>query len=553
MSTLAKVQTPLQPPVRSLDDQYPAFEALVAARVAGAAGPLFTTNTTGLFDTLLANLPPEARQHYDCNCCRRFVDTYGGLVTIDAATGVRTPVLWDPFGDYPAWPTFWNAAVAALCRTVAEAKVNGVFLSSDATWGTPSNQPGPGSKYAGLRTWTHLHGENPSVWKGARQTAGQRMAELAQDFQVLISALTEYRADAAAEAVRVLESDALGRSEKALELGKWFAALRAAWETDRGPARTNRVWRAVATAPPGWAHVKNTIIGTLLDDLQAGLDFPTVKARWEKKVHPLQYQRPTALSEGNLKVAEKLIQEMGAADSLKRRFARLDEVTAFWRPSGTEAKPVEGGVFGHLRARAGAATPVKPLDLPPKVMTWVRFAAEVLPTVGKLDVLVPSRGNFYALVTAAVPDAPPVLQWDGLEGLPRNPVSFYVYVSGSAACKWGLVGGTWEPVAALATMPSHWQRPDLFRHQPEGLLVVIEEARDTYHTKGGGFFIEDLRSEYRPARAAIEAYVREAPIADREAGNANGLAFQKNGSRDCRLRATGADGVPIEYVIDRWE
>ena len=42
--------------------------------------PLFRTDANGLYDLFLNNLPAEARQHYNCNACRSFVNHYGGLV-----------------------------------------------------------------------------------------------------------------------------------------------------------------------------------------------------------------------------------------------------------------------------------------------------------------------------------------------------------------------------------------------------------------------------------------------------------------------------------------
>ena len=57
--------------------------------VKDGAEPLFTTNVSGLYDVLLQNIPAEARQHYNCNACRHFVNRYGGLVKIDEKTGSR--------------------------------------------------------------------------------------------------------------------------------------------------------------------------------------------------------------------------------------------------------------------------------------------------------------------------------------------------------------------------------------------------------------------------------------------------------------------------------
>ena len=53
--------------------------------------PLFRTDATGLFDLFLENIPMEFRQKYTCSCCRRFVDEFGGLVTISKRGQTRQP------------------------------------------------------------------------------------------------------------------------------------------------------------------------------------------------------------------------------------------------------------------------------------------------------------------------------------------------------------------------------------------------------------------------------------------------------------------------------
>ncbi len=65
------------------DQEYNTFEALVRERIAKATGPFFTTDADpdSLWATYLDNLPAD-RQHYDCHACRRFIQKYGGLVTI---------------------------------------------------------------------------------------------------------------------------------------------------------------------------------------------------------------------------------------------------------------------------------------------------------------------------------------------------------------------------------------------------------------------------------------------------------------------------------------
>lgn len=530
-----------------LSEGYDDLERLIAARVQAATGPLFTTNAENLMDMYLSNVPSERRQHYTCNHCRRFIDRFGGLVRI-TPEGNAVPIMWE--GE-PV-PQFFQPVAQALSNAVRKAKVTGVFLSSEAVWGVPENVPGPGSKYQGQR-WSHLSGQNPSVWTSKVKTADQTMAEKLEDHGILCRSLAEYSIDAIREAVRVLESDALGRSEKAIGIGKWFLALSEMWGTVKGTAKSNRLWLAVATAPPGFCHVKNTVIGTLMDDVVAGMSFDDVSRRWAAKMHPLAYQRPQVLKTGQIEAAEKLIEMLGARASLSRRYATLADVKSVWRPSALKAEEQTDGVFAHLRDKAkDGARSVTPLLLPPKKTSWLKFAFDVLPMANKIELLVPSGpSGFFGLVTATDMGAPPILQWDFAEQ--RNPVSWYVYVSGSMASNWNLAAGRYTPLTSVSYTPPHWFQPEKFAHHVQGVMLAIEGCRDVRHTVGGGLFPENLRTEFREARSAIEAHSQAAAIVGKEDGNANGLCFRSGTDGwNCNLRVT-TGGVVSDFVLDRWE
>ena len=73
--------------------------------------PLFTTDAGELYGLLLGCIPKEARQHYNCNACRHFVNRYGGLVKIDEKTGKQTPVMWPE-----TVPPFFADAVKKIRR-----------------------------------------------------------------------------------------------------------------------------------------------------------------------------------------------------------------------------------------------------------------------------------------------------------------------------------------------------------------------------------------------------------------------------------------------------
>lgn len=513
------------------DYTYQYFRERLAARfTSSAAGPLFTTNAD-IWPIYLGSFPEEARQYHNCSTCRHFLRAYGGLATIDEC-GQGASAVWDP-ADADADHA---RAVAAMASAVSHAKITGVFLSGTAELGREVTG-----------AWAHLAlrlpANSPALSVPRPLTAGQAMAARTQDHQTVMRALSEFPLELLERVVELLKTDALYRTEKVRGPAEWLRNLAAAkWRTGK---RANVVWRAIATAPSGFCHPRTSVLGTLLDDLASGMSFDDAARRFADKMHPLQYQRPQAPpSEGQVAAAERLVEQLGIAAALPRRFARLDEIETVWRPRAVEAQE-KHGVFSHLVPKR---SPGASLHVAEQAITWTRFARDVLPDALAIEVFAPARGNYYALVTAVDPNAPPILQWDRPER--RNPVSWYGYHGGSFATVWGLMGDTWVPVTGLALKPSMWgDRP--LDHQGRAGIAIIEGARDGNRPRGGGLFPENLRAELHAVRAVIEAYTRTAQLAGHAEASACGLRF--GDSAEVRLRVTTRTGSRFTYRVDRWE
>ena len=241
--------------------------------------PLFTTNATGLYDMILSELPAQARQHYDCNACRHFVNRYGGLVRIDDRGEIH-PVMW---GFEP--PAFFAKAVASVAVEVENSKVTGAFVTSERKLGTPKTG-----------SWTHMAVDTPKkmVYSNLLKTAHQQASEKSEDYKMLNNAMSKYQKGTVEAAVNLLRSEALYRSEKVLGVAEWFLGVLNDTEGKRSRLRSNIVWKKAATAPVGFCHVSSSMIGTLLDDIEDGLSLEDVKSRFAEKMNPTQYQRPKA-------------------------------------------------------------------------------------------------------------------------------------------------------------------------------------------------------------------------------------------------------------------
>ena len=213
-------------------------------------------------------------------------------------------------------------------------------------------------------------------------------------------------------------------------------------------------------------------------------------------------------------------------------------------------------MFGHLKPTVGKTqTPASSLKLPTQTLRWTKFVEEVLPLTRSLRFNVPhDNAEFAALVTAVHPDSPPIIQWDGLEGHPRNPTTWYVYMGGSHASRWNLSAGSWVEVDGVCISPAHWQDPEKFKHHNSNAMLVLSGCRDSYIANaGGGLFPETLRAEMRPIRSVIEAHSNSQPIQGKAEASACGLTFGPKMSSVILLKAVMVGGSENEYKIDRWD
>jgi len=502
--------------------------------------PLFTTDATDLFDLFLENLPADARQHYTCRACRKFVDTYGGLVRIDE-NGTKTPAMW---ATATAVPDFFAGAVKAIRKAVKDAKITGMFVTSECVLGTPKTG-----------SWNHLSVVMPDRFlnKSRIKTDEQLMAEKAEDHRILIDALSKYTTETVRAAVGILSTDVLYRSEKVLGIAEWFLNLKNAVEGKERKSSKNIIWYAVVTAPVGFCHISSSMIGTLLDDIENGLDMEAIKRRFADKMNPLAYQRPKAApSRGNVEQAERIVEKLGIANSLKRRFARVDEIEKIWEPSPVrDSRPATTGIFSGVKTKEQSKKGSSP-TLIGKVdgITFEKFKREVLPSAKTIEFAVPiGRDNYCAVLTAEDPDAPPIVRWDTEEN--RNPFSWYVYSGGSMPETWNLHPGRFVPVTAVTMQPNMWGG----NHDYEGkaVIFVLKDCKDmNYRNSGCALFPEILKSELHEVRATIEAYSKQSTCYGYDEASACGIRIQANSKSRARFRVTTDYGV-TEYIIDRFD
>lgn len=521
------------------------FSERFSAATNSGKSPVFTTDVgqDAIFNAYIASIPRALRAHYTCNACRRFIQNFGGLVTI--GNGTAHPVMWSAFKSLGPHA---NRFERVLHDLVYAARITGVFYTSQPFLGEPTTG-----------TWNHLAVKVPTLMlhKSPTQSASQRSAEKLEDYKNMHTALLSFRREHLEQAVNLLSSDALYRNEKVLGHAQWLLNLHGKYSTAHiGTMRANALWEAVALAPAGFCHPRSSMISTLLDDIAAGMPVDQVAQRFAQKMDPMKYQRPVAApAAGNIAQAEKIVEQLGAAGSLRRRFARLEDVAhhALWsnRLSQVGGKVAAPSVFSHLKeTRPGG------LVAPTVTITWEKFQRTVLPSaLGIMFVAQRGRYPFCALVTAVDQNAPPILQWDTVER--RNPVSWYFHATGSTPEEFnlssGLVftpGSVHHRVNTVLLKPSMWTSE--VKNQGRGVMFIIDGCRDL-NNQDSCLFPEILRSEFHGIRATIAAHSKKTPLEGSRGASACGLMLNEGSTFGNLLFMVESKTGSAMFKIDRWD
>jgi hypothetical protein len=341
------------------------------------------------------------RSEYDCSTCRGFVKNFGDVVEIHDGQ-IRT--VWS--GVSASDPVF-SVVAAALDEFVGTLPLSGIFRSTEAQYGTRTTRT---LRDGQVEVWRHLHGR---VEKRHRTTdAGAARGAFDAAVQVFQRGLAELTQHALGTVADLIDDNALYRGTEHRQAVTEFRSLQNRWA--QAPDRRAFVF---ANAMNPAARLRNTVIGTLVQDLCAGVDLEHAVRSFETKVAPQNYQRPTALiTPAMVKAAMKTIDELGIEESLQRRFARLSDVSVtnvLWVDNDTQSR-MKDGIEGLLMQAATRSSAVRLRDAKPVETPVATFMKDILPGAATIDLWVATshEPHFVSLTTGRHPAAPRLFRWD---------------------------------------------------------------------------------------------------------------------------------------------
>lgn len=382
--------------------------------------PLFITNADEdkLYNLYLDSFPAgtnstfRKRREYDCSCCRRFVKNIGKLVSFMDGQMVT---VW----DFDTKSDVYQPVVDALAAYVKTcAVVNPYYVSrnmiSDGKFGTEMNYEYDADHKA-VRAWDHFAVEIPQRFIVNSYDVSTKMAEWRDSANVFKRSLEELTMDAVDTVLELIAQNSLYRGKEFEGLVRGFKGDKQVYDRLPDEKKSAYVWMAPGGASMNRLRIRNTAIGTLLVNLSEGMDVDAAVTAFEKVVAPANYKRPKAIfTKKMLEDAQKTVTELGYMNSLARRFATLDDITAnnilF---CNRDAAPRVMGAANPFEAMAKSlGTDPKKFGRAEKIGIE-KFVKEVLPTAAGLELFMENRfsKNMVSLIAPQDKSAPSMFKW----------------------------------------------------------------------------------------------------------------------------------------------
>lgn len=356
----------------------------------------------------LASFPPgtdpiyKTNTEHTCSCCKQFVRNIGNLVTIKQGV-VQT--VWALEGlEYP-----YNVVAASMDAYVKAQPVVDLWSSELHMYGAVQTlqqaKDGPVTRWNHFfgRVAGHHHSRTPASVQGTYRTSAS----------VLARGLGELKTEALDTVLGLIADANLYRGEEHLPALTAFRGLQAQHLAADPVTQQLLAWE---NAESFAARFRNTVIGTLVQDISDGVPLDQAVGSFESKVAPTNYRRPkTLVTPAMVAAAVAQIQEVGLEPALHRRHANITDVTinnVLWadRTAAAHMKsPLETLLLSGAKASAkkGKAAPEGAMGID-------EFCRDVLPQATGLEVWLDGahRNRLMSLTAPVHADAPPLFKWD---------------------------------------------------------------------------------------------------------------------------------------------
>lgn len=370
-------------------------------------GELYTTNVDPdeFWDYYQKSFPEgtnnifRERAEHDCSCCKNFIRNLGSVVGI--VDGVVRNI-WDI--PEVGWP--YDPVAKAMAEYMSSRTITGIYRTSEGKYGaevTPELRDGE------ILKWTHFSGSVDKDHKMSGDKLGPFKSKIESTYQVLSRGLDEITDEATDDVLALIADNAIYRGDEFKESVQSFRKLQKQYK-ESGNHKEVFLWQSLDNPS---ARFRNTAIGTLLVDLSEGVELVKAVKKFEAKVAPENYKRPTSLITPRMvNNALETLDELGLRDSIERRHAVIDDISVndVLFVDNSVAPLMKDNLSDLLMEETSTAS--VNIDNA-KEISIDQFINDVVPDSSSLEALFDSEhiSNLMTLTAPTKPDSKQLFKW----------------------------------------------------------------------------------------------------------------------------------------------
>ncbi len=335
------------------------------------------------------------RAIHDCQTCKSFIRRLGNVVSV-------TDGVIDSIWNVSGLSENYQAVADAMHKLVVEASISGLFIVNETLAGKEYNIE---QTETGEIIWHHFHADISKFYKADSSSIN---SEVESTVSVFIRALNEIDVSTLDTVLDLCGT--IYKGEEHISTVSKFRDAKIKYDSLDSKDKNTFAWSQYSKYP---SKIRNSAIGNLILDIQAGKDIELAVKSFETIVAPQNYKRTTAVVTPAMKNdALKTIEELGIENSLYRRFAVIEDISVndvIYADRNAKKSMKDSGIKGILDSVVKEKLPKNSSEI-----SIEDFINSVVPSADKIEINPENRhlNNLCSIIAPKFTDAPNILKWD---------------------------------------------------------------------------------------------------------------------------------------------
>lgn len=403
--------------------------------------PLYRVNCTGdeLWSKYLEGFQPDPifrdpnSSEHNCNMCKHFITHYGNIVSLNENNTFTS--IFD-FEIPQTEKEEYEKSILAMRELIHKSKVDNLFVVTRGSIARSNYDTCPISNHQHLGlsknvkrytkeeaekfgvvkpnqivVFNHMYLAIPATYiKHTYESIATITTKEKAKKDSLEKSLNEFTIETIELIIDLIEQQSILNGES--QLGKLRVFLELSKKYSQVPEKQRNVWLWKQAQTFQYCHIRGEVIGTLLTDIQNGMDITEACRAWNKKVDPANYMKAQApITKMQIKNAQEFTEKNGYTESFTRRCATMADIEAseILHIHNGEVKPIS--IFDAVKTTETSINPNKFNNL--KEISIEEFMQKILPDCNSLETYFENKhkNNLVTLITANQKDSKPIFKW----------------------------------------------------------------------------------------------------------------------------------------------